>query len=479
MKKDSIYKFFFKALIMFVVIDLSMMLIASGLMESAFSSKYGNELVYEIFYGIVVLIVLLLFNNSYIFTNKKEKMGKGIILAIPLLAFSIISLIQSIGYIEEFSFPIFINIIVFSICVGVTEEFLCRGWIQNEFIERYSNDKKSVLLSILLSSLIFGFMHIVNALGNQGLFETLLQIMNATSIGFLFGCIYYKTKNIWTVIFLHSFYDFTLLLSDMNTIKDCTYSVPTFITSITDFISISILIGIWLLTSLLIIDKTNYPDKKASRKSKSYKKYAIAGIIGLLLLSMISFNEIIPGYVDNVTCYMYKEADSIDYYTVHYPSKRDYYITYSREDPMYVVDNNDVVSLSSSINNFDLEFKIDSNRLIVKNNKTKYTKKFDFKKIVDLEILHNEDEFTIVLLSNENDDTVYYSNYINYNNLSNDNSYIDEIENSFKEFALPKINNLGYITIDDTQYKYPLFLSDSDEKFIIKNDGIFIINKEK
>ena len=49
---------------------------------------------------------------------------------------------------------------------------------------------------IFFSGLIFGGMHITNVLYGQTLFDTLIQIAQATSVGVLLGAIYYRTKNI-------------------------------------------------------------------------------------------------------------------------------------------------------------------------------------------------------------------------------------------------------------------------------------------
>lgn len=226
-EKKNIFRFFLKMFFIFLILDLFMMFIATMLTNTTSFFKYGSDLITEMFYALAVLVVMLLFKNSYVFTDKRTKFWDGVKLAIPILAISIINLVDSASSLSDFSLAKFINVLVFCVFIGIAEEFLCRGWLQNEFIERYSDNKKNVITSIILASLVFGLMHITN-LGAQTTFETILQIINATAIGVLFGSIYYKTKNIWTVIFLHSFYDFSIFLGEMNMIKDCTYNEPTF-----------------------------------------------------------------------------------------------------------------------------------------------------------------------------------------------------------------------------------------------------------
>ena len=44
----------------------------------------------------------------------------------------------------------------------------------------------------------------------QTLFETIMQVLQTTSVGILLGAIYFRTKNIWSVVALHGFYDFAI-----------------------------------------------------------------------------------------------------------------------------------------------------------------------------------------------------------------------------------------------------------------------------
>ena len=418
---------------------------------------------------------MLIFRNSYVFSDEKEKLSKCLVYASPLIIFSVISLFNSIGYIEKFSLSVFINIALYSLFIGLAEEFIFRGWLQNEFIERFSNNKNTVLKSICLSSIIFGSMHIINILGNQGLYETIIQMLNATTLGFLLGCLYYKTKNIWSVIILHAFYDFALILAEMNVIKECTYTMPTFITTVVDSISILLMISIWLLCAYLIIIKTDYPGKKASKKKNPYIKYAVSGIIISFLLMFIPFDKIIPGYVDNSICYSYKKTSDLDNYIIHYPSLRNYNIDVDREELEYVENEDQEVFEEMKINNYNLEFEVNRGSLFINNKNTNESYETKFDKVKSVEVLQNSDTYVVIIHSNYNDDTIYYSNFITENNISNKKDFLEEFESSFIEYAVPIIENVGYITFDESEIKYPYFESTDGEEFIIKNGELFIV----
>ncbi len=69
------------------------------------------------------------------------------------------------------------------------------------FLEKYSSNKKEILISIIISGVVFGAVHLTNLLAGQDLLTTMMQFVQTTAIGILFGTVYYKTRNIWAMIF--------------------------------------------------------------------------------------------------------------------------------------------------------------------------------------------------------------------------------------------------------------------------------------
>ena len=160
---------------------------------------------------------------------------------------------------------------------GVYEEFLCRGWLFNEFLERFGHTKKQVLLSIILSSLIFGGIHFVNYFStSQGLLVTLAQIIQASASGMFLASLYYRNKNIWSVIILHALYDFAIFLGSSTLIKDCT--TGTISSGMSSFlITNSVLIAIFFILGTVAVlrksDRWNeLPSKKKDTKKTEKRK---------------------------------------------------------------------------------------------------------------------------------------------------------------------------------------------------------------
>ncbi|MBQ7775948.1 MAG: CPBP family intramembrane metalloprotease [Lachnospiraceae bacterium] len=85
--------------------------------------------------------------------------------------------------------------------VGFLEEVIFRGFLFKAMC------KDNVTSAIVVSSITFGFGHIVNLLNGRDIPETLLQICYATAIGFLFTIIFYKGKGLWPCIVTHGVFN--------------------------------------------------------------------------------------------------------------------------------------------------------------------------------------------------------------------------------------------------------------------------------
>ena len=474
-KKKSMLVFFLKMILILAVIDLITITFANLITTSSFLYKYGTDLITEVFYALLILIVMLLFHNSYVFTDKKAKFWDSIKLATPMLIISLINLFVNISEIKNGTLFGFINVFVFCIFIGIAEEFLCRGWIQNEFIERFSDSKKSVINSILLASLVFGLMHIVN-LGFQTFFETLLQIINATALGFLLGSVYYKTKNIWSVIFLHSFYDFAIFLGEMNQIKDCTYNTPTIGVTLVSGYGIILISAIWILSAILVLKKCNFPDSKA----KNEKNLTIKLLIVLsFVLMMIPLEKLVPEYDDYEVCYTYEKLGAVDDYELHFPQHDLYVIDGIKKTDVFDTTSN-VMKEKVEEDNYSYTFMIDKDKKVkISNNIVGNDIVLDFENVVWMAVLENDITYSVVIMTNENESTIYYSDFISKDNIQTNTEYMEKFKDSFKKFELPEVSNIGYITLDDSNYKYPLMVSRNYDYFIVKNSELYLISLKK
>ncbi len=82
--------------------------------------------------------------------------------------------------------------------VGFVEEVIFRGFL---FKALYKDNKKA---AVIVSSVTFGIGHIVNLLNGADLVPTIVQILHAALIGYIFTLIFIRTKSILLCIVIHS-----------------------------------------------------------------------------------------------------------------------------------------------------------------------------------------------------------------------------------------------------------------------------------
>jgi len=96
-----------------------------------------------------------------------------------------------------------IMLIVFTSMIGFAEEALCRGLMVQAFLSR------GILPAAIISSIIFGSMHLVNIFYGMSIGMALLYVVYAALIGFGFAAPYLRSGGaIWPLIIVHALYDF-------------------------------------------------------------------------------------------------------------------------------------------------------------------------------------------------------------------------------------------------------------------------------
>ena len=102
-KRRNIYWYFISMIFSFIFVDILCQSIPSLIAYGINYSKYGSELLFEILFAFVILIVMLLFKNSYVFTEKKMKFKDSILLGLPMLIIIGISLYGNLMSLSEFN----------------------------------------------------------------------------------------------------------------------------------------------------------------------------------------------------------------------------------------------------------------------------------------------------------------------------------------------------------------------------------------
>lgn len=468
-KKPNIVLYTISMIITFFVIT-ELIIWGKGsdiIMDAVTNYPQGDLVISEVVLASLVLIVMLLFKNSYVFTQKQQKITKGLRYGLFYIIFPIILILLNLESLGR-GIPV-INLLIGCFFIGVTEEFLCRGWLLNEFLERFGDNKKGVWYSIIVSGIIFGLMHFANVLNGQDLFATIEQVLGAISTGIVFGLIYYKTKNIWSVIILHALWDFSIFLGNI--------SIVTSTTETFNHLSIICLFIALIVELVNIIPYIKNIDAEP--------KTSVIVLLSLASISLFFVNNIFDNTSYGET-YEY-DSISIEKYAVKTDNYDEYYIKYSKTVEKNNIQLNENVenNVSPNENTIDKEenysFKLEKNKdnnLILTNINTNYTIELECESLYDYIIMEDKDYYILAYVDYSGSSNPFLNYiYINKNDLSNDNQFMDNIKDNMKKYLLSSSaellvvedgeNEKSYLGAYNSNYGY--YLLTSEDKMSILN----------
>ena len=433
--------------------------LSSFFYQTLLTGMHTYDIIGEAILAILIFIVLLFWKNSYVFTQKQEKF-------IPSLRYGWFYILLGGFFLLMFAggaitdVPGVINTAVFALLVGIYEEFLCRGWLLNEFLERYGDTKKGVWISIVASGIIFGLIHFINVSSN-GFAGTLTQVLNASATGILWGFIYYKTKNIWSVVFLHAFWDFSLFLAELSPVTEIMTN-----TSGTNVIAIIGTILLVVSELLILLPFRKDIDAKVSH-GNLFKTSAIAGIC-----YFVSFFIAGIGLM----------AEPADTYTIgnlpidEYSVTEDNYETYVLKEEVDVA--NELGEYEAKKYAFSL-YKTDS-MLVFKNDTTGDTINFDFTNLYDYALHEFREYYLISYVDVDADGNVFLKyHYLNKAELSDETDYLQVVKSEGHKHLISEEGDLCLIAEKSTDLKYVAVNTTNYGYFVlVDEENVSILNRD-
>lgn len=461
-RKRNIGLYFVGMLVLFLLVFIFQETALSWLFKNFQYLKYGHDVIAEAIWAGLVLIVLLLFKNSYIFTQEKEPFWKSLKTGWPELVMSCIFLLFGIlGLIgQKISAATIINLGIYCLFIGIVEEFLCRGWLLNEFLERFSDTKKGTIQSIILSSLVFGAIHLINVLSGQGLAETVVQVVNATVGGIFLALVYYKTKNIWASVTLHAVWDFSIMLSESHTLVDCVAGTATKSIVIYNIIqSIGITIA-YLILNYWLFKQTDLVQEER-RISKGWK--VILPIIGIViyLFSVLAINS--PDIEDYYICPTYNNQYLGEEKEFHIYNYSEYTVTSS------------ISPTVSKITTLDISLNGKTSKLEIQNRETHEMIELTDKMVYDYVVLDNENTYSILIQTDYN--KVLYGSF-EKNQINDTKEYLESIKDSLVEYITPEMDGIGSIKVKEEEFEYAMVRSTTYDILYFDEEDNFLIDKE-
>lgn len=157
--------------------------------------NHKSAIINTLFSASLIILIFILKRSKYYGLTKVSNLKKYLYF-IPLILIVSVNLWNGINInnsSKEITFYI-INMIN----IGFIEEIIFRGFLFKMI------EKDSVKTAILISAITFGIGHIINLFNGADFIKTLMQICYATSIGYLFTIIFYKSKSLIPCIITHS-----------------------------------------------------------------------------------------------------------------------------------------------------------------------------------------------------------------------------------------------------------------------------------
>lgn len=164
--------------------------------------------------GAVVFLALLL-NEGYRVLNPIQKpFWKSMLFIIPPLLvvvnnMPILSMIWGDAYVVHSAPVYWVWFSLECLAIGLFEELAFRGVIFLMFAEKRHTTRKGLFWSLILTSAVFGAVHLANVLMGAGIGGVILQIGYSFLIGAMCSVVLLKTRNIWLCVLLHAIYDFS------------------------------------------------------------------------------------------------------------------------------------------------------------------------------------------------------------------------------------------------------------------------------
>ena len=162
--------------------------------------------------GAAVFLALLLYKGYHVIHPLQKPFLKGLLFALPPFLvvvnnLPILSMMWGDAYLVH-NTPVYL--LWFSaecLAIGLFEELAFRGVIFLMFAEKRYTTRKGLFWSLILSSAVFGGVHLINLFVGGGV-GVILQIGYSFLIGAMCSVVLLKTRNVWLCVLLHAIFDF-------------------------------------------------------------------------------------------------------------------------------------------------------------------------------------------------------------------------------------------------------------------------------
>ena len=162
--------------------------------------------------GATVFLALLLYKGYHVIHPLQKPFLKGLLFTLPPFLvvvnnLPILSMIGGDAYLVHNAPVYLLWFAAECLAIGLFEELAFRGVIFLMFAEKRHTTRKGLFWSLILSSAVFGGVHLINLFVGGGI-GVILQIGYSFLIGAMCSVVLLKTRNVWLCVILHAIFDF-------------------------------------------------------------------------------------------------------------------------------------------------------------------------------------------------------------------------------------------------------------------------------
>ncbi len=164
--------------------------------------------------GAVVFFAILINLGYKVLNPIRKPLGKALLFCVPAALvvvnnMPILSMVWGDAYFVHGESWYILWFALECLAIGLFEEAAFRGVALLLIAEKRRTTKKGLFMSIILSSAVFGVIHLANILAGASPGAVFLQIGYSFLIGAMCSVVLFKTGNLWLCVLLHAVYDFS------------------------------------------------------------------------------------------------------------------------------------------------------------------------------------------------------------------------------------------------------------------------------
>ena len=258
-------------------------------------SGYLSQLIVDVMGTGLGIFVIWFFKSSAVYKEKRYGLGQGFLIGLYLVIIGFYSLIVTTIMADKSKINPIWQIAIFAITmifIGTCEEFLFRGVISNLLFNKYGKTIPGVWFAVIMTGVIFGCMHLFNALSPEvSFYSALIQGLVAGVLGMVLTAIYFRCRNIWVVVILHAFIDFAALFTSG------VFGTNTLDGSIGTYSALQ-LFGIlpYIIVLLVLLRKNKMKEILENNIAKSSEKEIIRLVIVIVIFFIVAIITFIVGF---------------------------------------------------------------------------------------------------------------------------------------------------------------------------------------